>query len=137
MKSERTRQMYHQGSHILVIEREARRRHQAERLLTEEGFTVTAVGEGFSAIRAAAQGRFALAVAALDLPGTLDGAATLHQLRLRQPWLKALFVGEPAARPDWLDADHEDFIAAPMHRRDLLGCVFELLQRDGERIRAG
>jgi CheY-like chemotaxis protein len=129
--------MYPQGKHILVIESEVRRRHQAERLLAEEGFAVTAVAEGFSAIRAAAQGRFALAVAALDLPGALGGVATLQHIRLRQPWLKALFVGEAAARPGWLDPDREDFIAAPMHRRDLLGCIFELLQREGARIRAG
>ena len=129
--------MYPQGKHILVIENDTRRRHQAERLLTGEGFAVTAVSEGFSAVRAAAHWRFALVVAALHLPGTLDGVVTLRQLRLRQPWLKALFVGAAAARPPWLDPDREDFIAAPMHRRDLLGCVFELLQRNGMRTRVG
>ena len=129
--------MYPQGKHILVIESETRRQHQAERLLAEEGFAVTAVSEGFSAIRVAAGCRFSLAVVAPDLPGMLDGVTTLRQIRMRQPWLRALFVGVAAARPQWLDPDCEDFIAAPMHRRDLLGCVFELLQRDGERVRAG
>ncbi|HTT79283.1 MAG TPA: response regulator [Stellaceae bacterium] len=128
---------YPESNHILVIESAAPRRQQTQRLLAEEGLAVTAVAEGLSAIRVAAQQRFALAVTALELPGTLDGAATLRQIRLRQPWLKALFVGEAAARPRWLDPEREDFIAAPTHRRDLLGCVFELLQRDGMRTRVG
>lgn len=124
--------MYPAEKHILVIESDARRRQQAERLLTDDGLAVCAVGEGFSAIRAAAGGgRFALAIISLDLPGTLDAGETLRQLRQRQPWLKALFVGPAAAQPQWLDREREEFIAAPMHRRELLGCVFELLQREG------
>jgi CheY-like chemotaxis protein len=129
--------MYPENNDILVIENEVRRRQQTERLLADEGLAVTAVAEGLTAIRIAARHRFALAIAALDLPGTLDGVATLRQIRLRQPWLKALFVGEAAARPSWLDPEREDFIAAPMHGRDLLGCVFELLQRKGLRTHAG
>jgi DNA-binding response OmpR family regulator len=134
--------MYPQGQHILLIDSDARRRQQAERLLTEEGFAVTAVADGFSAIRAASNYRFVLAVAALKLPGTLDGATTLRQIRLRQPGLRALFIGAAGAAatvPEWLDAACEDFIAAPIQRRELLGCVFELLQRGrsgGMRTRA-
>jgi DNA-binding response OmpR family regulator len=125
--------------HILVIESDARRRQQTERLLMEDGLAVSAAGEGFSAIRAAAAAdcRFALAIVSLDLPGTLDGRETLRLLRQRQPWLKALFVGPAAAQPAWLDPEREEFIAAPMHRRELLGCVFELLQREKAHTRTG
>jgi DNA-binding response OmpR family regulator len=91
---------------------------------------VTAVAEGFSAVRAAADHRFALAVVAVDLPGVLDGVATLRQMRGRQPRLRALFTGDPTRRPPRLDADRDDFIGAPFQRRELLGCVFELLQRE-------
>lgn len=120
-----------EAQQILVIDGDALRRQRSERILSEEGFIVTAVAEGFSAIRAAATRRFALALAAVQLPGTLDGPATLRQLRARQPWLKALFTGEVAGRPWWWPAPAcDDFIAAPFHRRDLLGCVFELLQRE-------
>ena len=122
--------MYPEGKHILVIDSEARRRQLTERVLAEEGFAVTAVAEGFSAIRAAASCRFVLAVAAARLPGTLDGLATLHQIRARQPWLKALFTGDAAGRPPLPDRDRDDFIASPFQRRELLGCVFELLQRE-------
>jgi CheY-like chemotaxis protein len=121
--------MYPETKQILVIDDDPERRTRCVRLLADEGFAVTAVAEGFSAIRAAAGQRFALAVAAMELPGTLDGPATLRQMRARQPWLKALFTGDAGQRPLWPGPDCDDFIAAPYHRRDLLGGVFELLQR--------
>ncbi len=128
--------MYLEGKHILVIDNEAERREQSQRILAAEGFAVTVAAEGLSAIRAAASGRFALAVIATQLPGSLDGVATLRQLRARQPWLKALFAGEPAARPAGSDRERDDFIPAPFARRELIGCVLELLERDSWQRRA-
>jgi DNA-binding response OmpR family regulator len=127
--------MYPEGLQILVIDDDEYRRQLIERILVDEGFAVMAVAEGFSAIRTASSGRFALAIAALGLPGTLDGPTTLRQLRARQPRLKALFTGDVAKWPRPSGHFDDDFIPAPFHRRDLLGCVFELLQReivDGE-----
>ena len=122
--------MYPEAQQILVIDSDQRRRQLIARVLGEEGFAVTAVAEGFSAIRAAGSHRFALVLAAVELPGTLDGPTAVRQLRDRQPWLKALFTGDVGRRPWWPDPDRDDFIAAPFHRRDLLGGVFELLQRE-------
>jgi DNA-binding response OmpR family regulator len=122
--------MYPDEQHILLIDNAAERRQLCQRVLSDAGFAVTAVSEGISAIRAAASRRFALALAAMELPGTLDGPATLRQIRARQPWLKALFTGDVAQRPLWRGSDRDDFIPSPFHRRDLLGCVFELLHRE-------
>jgi two-component system, OmpR family, phosphate regulon response regulator OmpR len=122
--------MYPDGKQIMVIDDDPGRRRLSERILSAEGFAVTAVPEGFSAIRAARCGRFALAIAAVSLPGTLDGLTTMHRLRIRQPWLRALFTGDAAGRPRHTDGDRDDFIPSPFLGRDLLGCVFELLQRD-------
>jgi DNA-binding response OmpR family regulator len=127
---ESERPMFPEGQNILLIDGEPRRRRHSERVLATDGFPVTAVAEGFSAIRTVARRRFALAVIAVDLPGTLDGVATLRQLRARQPWLRTLFTGDPASRPRRLDPDRDDFIAAAFHSHELLGCVFELLQRE-------
>ena len=129
--------MYPEGKHILVIDSDAKRRQQSERVLADEGFAVVAVAEGFTAVRLAAGRRFALAVIAVDLPGTLDGVQTLRQIRARQPWMKALFTGDAAHRPPPPDRDRDDFIGAPFRRRELLGCVFELLQRDAARTPFG
>ena len=137
--------MYPEAEHILVIDSDPRRRELTKEVLAAEGFAVTAVADGFSAIRVAGRQRFALVVAALRLPGTLDGAGTLRQLRARQPGLKALFTGELAARSLRPERECDEFISAPFDRRELLGCVFELLQRGaaarlgigGEHSRAG
>jgi two-component system, OmpR family, phosphate regulon response regulator OmpR len=126
--------MDQEAQQILVIDNDTRRRQLCERALSEEGFRVTAVTEGFSAIRVAGSRRFALALAAVELPGSLDGLATLRQLRVRQPWVKALFTGKLSGWPWWWSvADSDEFIPSPFHRHDLLGCVFELLQRDDRR----
>jgi DNA-binding response OmpR family regulator len=122
--------MYPDGKHILVIDSDMAHRRLSERLLVDERFAVTAVAEGFSAIRAASATRFALVVAAVDLPGTLDGMTAMRMLRTRQPWLRALYTGPTARRPPLLDRNRDDFIAFPFRRRELLGCVFELLQRE-------
>jgi DNA-binding response OmpR family regulator len=122
--------MYPEEKRILVVDDDTRRRQLCERVLLEEGFAVTPVPEGFSAIRAAQSGRFALAITAVGLPGMLDGLTTMRQLRARQPWLKALFTGEVACRPQCPDNNQDDFIPSPFDRRDLIGGVFELLQRE-------
>jgi|GEM_PF-3586220 DNA-binding response OmpR family regulator len=123
--------MYPEGQDILVVDSDEGRRGAIARILVEEGFAVTPVGEGLAAVRAAAQRDYALAVIGLDLPGALDGPATLRQARLRQRRLKGLFVGGCAHMPRWAGPAADEFLLWPSHRWELLGCVFELLQRDG------
>ena len=104
-----------EGQHILVVEADAARRRLIERVLIEEGFSVTAVADAVSAIRAAKGRVYALAVVAAALPGSLDGAATVRLARRSQPGLRALF---------------DEVIVTPLRRAELLGCVFKLLQRE-------
>lgn len=122
--------MYPAEQRILVVENDGAARDLIARILREEGFAVTAVTEGLAALRAIQRQDFRLIVAALDLPGTLDGLATVRQARARQPGLRALFTADLMPRKRWDNPDLDDFIALPFHRRELLGCVFELMQRD-------
>ena len=121
--------MYPEGQEILVVIDDRERRERVARILAEEGFAVTAAAEGLAALRAVAAQRFALVVAAARLPGSLDGATTVRQARTRQPWLKALYIGQPGIRHDPGARETEDFIAAPFERHELIGCTFELLHR--------
>jgi CheY-like chemotaxis protein len=121
--------MYSEAHPILVVDHEPVRRERIAQILAEEGFPITTAADGLGALRLAGQRRFALIVAAAGLPGSLDGPATLRQARARQPWLKALFTGDAGGRPRWDNPDCDDFVAAPLRRRELLGCVFELLHR--------
>lgn len=129
-------QMYPDGQEILVVVDDRERRERIGWILAEEGFAVTVAAEGLSALRAAGARRFSLMVAALRLPGFLDGPTVVRQARSRQPWLKALYTDELGAPPACGNPDTEDFIAAPFERRELLGCVFELLQRSEARAAA-
>ena len=91
---------------------------------------MTTVGDGGSALRRIEAKPFALVVAEIRLPGSLDGMTTMQYARAQQPGLKCLFTsGFAPARP-WNNVELDDFIAKPFRRRELVGCVFELLQRD-------
>jgi DNA-binding response OmpR family regulator len=115
---------------ILVIDGDEGARALIGQTLAEQGFAVTAVGDGSAALHRIEAKPFALVVAEIRLPGPLDGLTTIRQARARRPGLKCLFTSgfEPAAL--WNNVELEDFIAKPFHRRDLVGCVFELLQRE-------
>lgn len=121
--------MYPEGQEILVVIDDRQRREQVAQILNDEGFAVTAAAEGLAALRAVGARRFAMVVAAAQLPGSLDGATTVRQARTRQPWLKALYIDDFNLRRDRGNPDTEDRIAAPFERRELIGCTFELLQR--------
>lgn len=121
--------MYPEGQEILVVVDDREKRERIVRILGDEGFAVTAAGEGLAALRAVGVRRFAMAVTAARLPGSLDGATTIRQARAKQPWLKALFLDDSGLRRDRGNPETDDFITAPFERHELIGCTFELLQR--------
>jgi two-component system, OmpR family, response regulator MprA len=120
--------MYPNGE-ILVADNIPQRRAQIVQILTDEGFAVLEAAEGLAALRAVKSRRVALIIAATGLRGSLDGVATVRCARQRQPWLKALYIGEVAHPSANLDPDRDDVIAGPFERYELLGCTFEVLQR--------
>jgi DNA-binding response OmpR family regulator len=123
--------MYPEGQEILVVIDDCERRERVVKILTNEGFAVTATAEGLAAMRAISARPYALVVTAEELPGSLDGATTVRQARTRQPRLKALFVADGHARYDRRNPDLDDVITLPFERHELIGCVFEMLQRGG------
>lgn len=124
------------GRRILVVEGDARVRGVIEETLAEEGFAVTAVADAAAALAALGREDFALAVMEVSLPGPLDGIAAARRARLLHPALKCLFTARFPPGSVWDNPDTDDFIARPFDRRELLGCVFELLQRGDFESRA-
>jgi DNA-binding response OmpR family regulator len=122
--------MYPDSHAILIIDHDEVRRRQSGTVLRDEGFPVTVVAEGFAGLRAIGHDRFSLVIAAMHLPGTLDGVATMRQARAKRPRLRFLLVADYPDVPLWPTHGADDLIAAPFHRWELLGCVFELLGRD-------
>jgi DNA-binding response OmpR family regulator len=114
---------------ILVVDGDANERASIEQVLLREGFDVTAVADGTSALRQIEAKPFALVVAEIGLPGLLDGVTTMRLARAKRPRLKCLFTSAFVPTRLWGDDELDDFIAKPLDRRELLGCVFELLER--------
>jgi len=111
--------MYPDGQEVLVVIADHERRTQVTQTLRNEGFAVTTAAEGLTALRAI---------------GALDGPTTVRQARIRQPWLKALYVENQGQRPILGNPERDEVIAAPFERHELIGCIFELLQRDATDI---
>ena len=122
---------------ILVVEDNERVRELIEDTLSEEGFAVTAVGDGAAALAAVEREDFALAVIEVGLPGGIDGLTAAQRARAVRPALRCLFTARFPPGSVWDNPESDDFIARPFDRRELLGCVFELLQRSATERHSG
>jgi DNA-binding response OmpR family regulator len=114
---------------VLVVDGDGHERTWIGRVLLKEGFAVTTAVDGSSALRQIEAKPFALVVAEMRLPGPLDGVTTMRLARAKRPHLKCLFTSAFVPTRSWGDDELDDFIAKPLDRRELLGCVFELLER--------
>lgn len=117
---------------VLVLDADTAERTSIEQILAREGFQISAAADGPSALRQIAAKPFALVVAEIRLPGPLDGVTTVRLARAMRPRLKCLFTSAIVLPRLWGDDELDDFIAKPLDRRELLGCVFELLERGDE-----
>ncbi len=114
---------------LLVLDGDEIERAWIQQVLVREGFDVTVVADGPSALRQIEAKPFALVVAEIRLPGSLDGMTTMRLARAKRPRLKCLFTSASVPARLWGDDELDDFIAKPLDRCELLGCVFELLER--------
>ena len=113
---------------ILVVEDDKWTRDAVVAVLRQGGFNVRATASGWIALRMIRRKKFDLLVADIGLPGGLDGLELARYARLGDPALKCLFIsGGQHAVTD--DPERDDFVGKPFRNRELLGCVWELLQR--------
>lgn len=97
-------------------------------LLKEGGFGVATAATGWEALHLVAVRHFDLAVVDIHLGGDFDGMDLVQYVRLRQPGLRALFISG-LNQPVTDDPDRDDFVFKPFRPQELLGCIWELLQR--------
>ena len=71
-----------------------------------------------------------LAVVDIRLPGGLGGPETVRRAKVKHPGLKVIFISGAEPPPGCCDSDRNDFVTKPFLKRELLGCVFELLLRN-------
>jgi DNA-binding response OmpR family regulator len=122
--------MYPVEQEILVVDGDETARALIAQTLVDQGFAVAAVADGHAALRQIETKSFAVVIAEIRLPRTLDGLTVVRRARALQPRLKCLFTSRFAPPPPWRNDELDEFIAKPFHPRELLGCVFELIERD-------
>ncbi|HEY1799206.1 MAG TPA: response regulator [Stellaceae bacterium] len=113
---------------ILVVDDDEAVLETVRCLLDDEGFQVEAATTGWEALDLVGGHEFDLAVVDIRLGGEFDGLDLVQYIRTRQPKLRVLFISGlhfPVAD----DPDRDDFVSKPFLLSELLGCVWELLQR--------
>ena len=118
---------------ILIAEDDEQVRRSVERALTLEGFRVTTVGDGITALTAAATDPPDAIVLDLMMPGT-DGMTVCRRLRAtgdRTPILMLTARHELSDRVAGLDAGADDYLTKPVALEELLARLRALLRRGG------
>jgi two-component system response regulator MprA len=117
---------------LLVVEDDAVLRSLLSRGLDEEGFEVTAVADGSSALERAGDGHDALIID-IGLPDA-DGRDVCQALRARGIDAPVLFLTARDAMPDRLagfSAGGDDYVTKPFHFDEVVARLRALLRRSG------
>ena len=120
------------GHRLIVVEDDPELRALVTRGLEEEGFTVTAVGDGASALTAAHEAVDAL-VMDVGLPDA-DGRDVCQALRAQGVGAPVLFLTARDAVTDRLagfSAGGDDYLTKPFHFDELVARLRALLRRSG------
>ena len=116
---------------ILVVEDEASLREGIVDLLTGDGHTVTAVGDGVAGVEAGLRDPFELVVLDLMLP-RLDGMEVCRRLRAARPGMPILMLTARGSEDDkvrGLIEGADDYVTKPFSARELLARVRVLGRR--------
>jgi two-component system OmpR family response regulator len=118
------------SKHVLVVDDEARIREVLLYALEKDGFRVTAVGDGPSAIAAVEAGGVDLVVLDVMLP-ELDGLEVCRRIRARHrvPILFLSARGEEVDRIVGLELGGDDYLAKPFSPRELTARVRAVFRR--------
>ena len=111
---------------ILIVVDNRHERAAIDTVLREAGFAVIALAEHRAPCPGMPRDAFAAAVVAVTAG---PDSAVLRGVRARQPDLKALIVGDPAALP-LVDRGGDALLARPFDPRRLLHALFELVLRE-------
>lgn len=116
--------------HILVVDDESRIRDVVEYALSKEGYRVTAVGDGQTALARLLSESFDLVVLDVMLPG-LDGLEVCRSLRKtsRLPIVFLSARGEEVDRIVGLELGGDDYLVKPFSPRELVARVRAVLRR--------
>jgi DNA-binding response OmpR family regulator len=113
---------------VLVVDSDAQARKIIGDILSEAGFHVATAATGRTGLKIIEKKPLDLVVTDIALPGDLSGVELIQCARLARPQLRCLFLSERLDETTD-DPDRDDFVRKPFRRSELLGCVWEMLQR--------
>ena len=114
---------------ILIIDDDPEICDLLRSMLSREGFPVCTAADGLSALEMIKTTDFDLLITDIGLPPPMDGIETVRRARECLPRLRSLFIsGDGECR--WDDPNRDNFVSKPFHKREIVGCVWELLSRD-------
>lgn len=115
---------------VLLIDDDVELCSSLTRLLTMEGFAVTAVHDAPSGIRHVLEGSFDMVILDVMLPGA-DGRVVLRKIRLTSqlPVIMLTARGDEADRIAGLESGADDYLPKPFNPRELLARIRAVLKR--------
>ena len=116
---------------IIVVDDDARLRELLNRYLTEQGFSVRAVGDGNDMNRWLARERYDLMVLDLMMPGE-DGLSICRRLRglgEKMPVIMLTAKGDDVDRIVGLEVGADDYLPKPFNPRELVARIQAVLRR--------
>ena len=119
--------------HILIVDDDARLRELLLRYLTEQGFSVKAVGDGAALDKALLLNRYSLLILDLMLPNE-NGLAILRRLRAageNVPVILLTAKGDEIDRIIGLEMGADDYLPKPFNPRELVARIHAVLRRKG------
>jgi two-component system response regulator QseB len=122
------------GVRLLLVEDDQDLAVLLDRVLSDEGYAVTRVGDGHRGLHLALTRSFEVMIVDRGLPA-IDGLDLIARLRGRSvstPILVLSARGSTADRVDGLDAGAEDYLAKPFELTELLARLRALLRRHPE-----
>ena len=120
-----------QKTRIIVVDDDARLRDLLNRYLTEQGYSVRAVGDGNELNRWLARERHDLIVLDLMMPGE-DGLSICRRLRgqgEKIPIIMLTAKGDEVDRIVGLEIGADDYLAKPFNPRELVARIQAVLRR--------
>jgi DNA-binding response OmpR family regulator len=116
--------------HVLIVEDDSTVAEVVARYLDRDGFTVTCLTDGPSALAAVGEGSVDLVVLDIMLPG-MDGLEVCRRLRATTPIpiIMLTALGEESDRIAGLELGADDYLGKPFSPRELVARVNAVLRR--------
>jgi DNA-binding response OmpR family regulator len=120
------------GEKILLIDDDVELVEMVRDYLTQEGFDVTLAHDGTTGVREALNGRYAIAVIDVMMPG-INGIEVLRRIRKESamPILMLTARGDDTDRIVGLELGADDYVPKPCTTRELTARIRAILKRVG------